>query len=180
MTGWQLCSSLPRLRYFLQNTFFGVKILFFPSQSTVFGFWRLASLLIRSAKLLWHHMHCCEWMGKRRAIYAYTSRKLWVQWMCYTKSTIPALRRVAGIVHWMLQCSPLNVTWPDLNQSDYRTFLEVVYHNEMKLGIGDENDSLHAVGAHSLITNVRLWTLTSLASSVKSLILIGYEAMLPW
>ena len=38
MTGWQLCSSLPRLRYFLQNTFFWVKILFFPSQSTVFGF----------------------------------------------------------------------------------------------------------------------------------------------
>ena len=38
MTGWQLCSSLPRLRYSLQNTFLGVKILFFPSQSTVYGF----------------------------------------------------------------------------------------------------------------------------------------------
>ena len=28
---------------------------------------------------------------------------------------------------WMLQCSPLNVTWPDLNQSDYRTFLEAPF-----------------------------------------------------
>ena len=55
MTDWQLCSSLPRLRYFLQNTFFWVKILFFPSQSTVFGFWRLASL--QMSPLSWSHFH---------------------------------------------------------------------------------------------------------------------------
>ena len=38
MTGWQLCSSLPRLRYFLQNTFFGVKILFFSLSEYCFWF----------------------------------------------------------------------------------------------------------------------------------------------
>ena len=83
MTGWQLNASLPRLRYFLQNTFFWVKILFFPSQSTVFGFWRLASLQVCEYKRVfpgsarWLERSLVTWSwGKPQGLCIHTSANL--------------------------------------------------------------------------------------------------------
>ena len=61
MTGWQLCSSLPRLRYFLQNTFFW-------GQNTVFSL---------SEYCFWFFEGWHLWVGRERELVFCLTRVGW-------------------------------------------------------------------------------------------------------